>query len=219
MNRQTWLGPGEASRQTRRLAVLVAGLLTLARADAGVVPRAQRLKLDRVLINAFGEARHLARGQRLAVERLEPMLVDGDPDRLKLLVRVLLDNALKYTPAEGRVTVALRRDGPVAENTVRDTGVSIRPDGLPRVFEHFYRADPARSRDPGGTGLGLPIARWIARQHGGDVTLASALERGTTATVRETGRDHQPGGGRLPGHAGRPAAARRDCRGGRTADR
>jgi signal transduction histidine kinase len=67
---------------------------------------------------------------------------------------------------------------------VRDTGIGIAPQDLPHVFERFYRADPARRRDPGGTGLGLAIARWIAEQHGGTLALASEAGRGTTATVR-----------------------------------
>lgn len=71
-----------------------------------------------------------------------------------------------------------------AELFVQDTGVGISAEDLPHVFERFYRADPARNRDSGGTGLGLPIARWIARQHGGDVTLQSRLHEGTSAIVR-----------------------------------
>lgn len=173
----------EASREATRLTQLVADLLALARADAGMPLRLQRVDLDRVVLEALAQSRHLARGQSIKMEALEPVQVHGDPDRLKQLLLILLDNALKYTPSNGLVSVAMRRDGNCVEVAVRDTGVGIAAEELSHVFERFYRADPARSRDPGGTGLGLPIARWIAGQHGGDVILASELGRGTTATV------------------------------------
>ncbi len=173
----------EAERETQRLANLVADLLVLARADAGVPLRRQRVELDRTLLEALRDARHLARGQSINVARMEPVLVEGDPDRLKQLLLILLDNALKYTPSGGEVTLALRRQEGRAVVTVQDTGVGIAAEDLPHVFERFYRADPARGRDPGGTGLGLPIARSIAKQHGGDVALASQVGQGTTATV------------------------------------
>jgi signal transduction histidine kinase len=174
----------EAGREARRLARLVGDLLALARADAGVALRRERVALDAVVRDVFDQARHLARGQRLELAGVEPMTVVGDRDRLQQLLLVLLDNALKYTPVEGEVRLALRRDGTTAEAVVADTGIGIGSDDLPRVFERFYRADPARGRDTGGTGLGLPIARWIAEQHGGEVRLESAPGRGTTATVR-----------------------------------
>ena len=174
----------EASREARRLARLVADLLALARADAGLPLRRDRVELDRILLDAFGGARHLARGQRLEVGALEPLTVDGDGDRLKQLLLILLDNALRYTPPEGTVTVGLRRTGDRAELTVADTGIGIAPADLAHVFERFYRADPARARDSGGTGLGLAIARWIVEQHDGEIALASEPGRGTIATVR-----------------------------------
>jgi len=174
----------EASREAHRLARLVADLLALARADAGIPLRHERVELDRVLVEVIGEARHLAKGQKIEVEALMPALVQGDPDRLKQLLLVLVDNAIKYTPADGRVSLALRRDRATAEVRVHDTGIGIPAEDLPHVFERFYRADQVRARDPGGTGLGLPIARWIAQQHGGDVTLASDIGHGTTATLR-----------------------------------
>jgi signal transduction histidine kinase len=175
---------GEASREAHRLARLVGDLLALARADDGLALRREEVALDAVAREAFDEARHLARGHRLALERVEPATVVGDRDRLKQLLLVLLDNAVKYTPPEGEVRLAVRRDGATAEVVVADTGIGIGPEDLPRVFERFYRADPARGRDTGGTGLGLPIARWIAEQHGGEVRLESAPGRGTRATVR-----------------------------------
>lgn len=175
---------GEASREAHRLARLVGDLLALARADAGVPLRRQRVELDRVALDALGASRRLARGQRLAVGQLEPAEIAGDPDRLQQLFLILLDNALKYTPPDGQVTLALCRDGAAAEVAIRDTGVGIPPADLPQVFERFYRANPGRALDPGGTGLGLPIARWIAEQHGGTIALESTPGRGTSATVR-----------------------------------
>jgi signal transduction histidine kinase len=103
---------------------------------------------------------------------------------LKQLLLILLDNALKYTPAEGRVAVGLAREDDRAILSVADTGVGIPADDIPRVFERFYRADPARTRDPGGTGLGLSIAQWIVQQHHGDIAVVSEPGRGTTVRVR-----------------------------------
>ncbi len=174
----------EVEREANRLTRLVADLLALARADAGVTLQRRPVDLDTVVLDTFRTARQLATGQELALEPFEPVQVAGDEDRLKQLVLILIDNALKYTPAGGRVTLGLRRHDATAEILVCDSGVGIAQDDLGHVFERFYRADPARGRDPGGTGLGLPIARWIARQHGGDVTLESEPGQGTAAIIR-----------------------------------
>jgi len=173
----------EAQREAARLSRLVADLLALARADAGMPLVLRPLDLDAVVLEAFKEARALSAEHEFVLEPFEPVRVAGDGDRLKQLLLILLDNAIKYTPSGGRITVGLRGDGDRAEITVRDTGVGIPPEDLPHVFERFYRADPARSRDPGGTGLGLPIARWIVEQHEGDITLESEPGRGTTVRV------------------------------------
>jgi signal transduction histidine kinase len=91
---------------------------------------------------------------------------------------------VKYTPAGGRIDVALRQHGHSVVSEVRDSGIGISPQDLPHVFDRFYRADRARSREHGGTGLGLAIARWIAESHGGTITVASELERGSRFEVR-----------------------------------
>lgn len=181
----------EVERESGRLTRLVADLLALARADAGVTLKRQSVDLDALLLDAFRTARALAHGQEVTLEPFEPVQVMGDEDRLKQLMLILLDNAFKYTPADGRVTLGVRRLAPDAGHTeaqaeilVSDTGVGVNADDLPHVFERFYRADPARGRDPGGTGLGLPIAQWIVEQHGGSVTLQSAPGQGTIARVR-----------------------------------
>ncbi len=173
----------EVERESARLTRLVADLLVLARADAGTTLKRCPVDLDAVVLEAFREARHLSQGQTLTLDPFEPARVEGDEDRLKQLVLILLDNALKYTPANGHVTLGLHRRDADVEIVVRDTGVGIAPEDLPLVFERFYRADPARSRDPGGTGLGLPIAQWIGEQHDGEIKLESQPGQGTTASV------------------------------------
>ncbi|HEU5348516.1 MAG TPA: HAMP domain-containing sensor histidine kinase [Ktedonobacterales bacterium] len=174
----------EAERESTRLTRLVADLLALARADAGLPLRFSIVDLDAIVLEVFSNARQLSRGQTLTLDQFEPVQVRGDEDRLKQLLLILLDNALKYTPPEGTVTIGLRHGGNAAEMVVHDTGVGISEDALPHVFERFYRADPGRGRDPGGTGLGLPIADWIAHQHGGRIDITSRLGAGTTVTVR-----------------------------------
>jgi two-component system OmpR family sensor kinase len=181
----------EMTREADRLTRLVADLLALARADAGVPLKYRLVDLDAIVLDVFRSARQLAHGQALALDPFEPVQISGDEDRLKQLVLILLDNALKYTPAGGQVTLGLRQSESSAQILVRDTGVGIGPEDLPHVFERFYRADPGRSRDPGGTGLGLLIAQWIAEQHGGEITLESQPGRGTFAVIRLP----------LPGHS------------------
>ena len=174
----------EASSEAGRMARLVADLLALARADAGVPIRKDPVELDRIVVDVLGEARHLARGQRVELTHVEPVTVRGDADRLKQLFLNLVENAIKYTPADGLVGISIAHHGSDAVVVVRDDGVGIDAADLPRVFERFYRADPARSRDPGGSGLGLSIAQWVASEHGGSLALESRLGEGTSVTVR-----------------------------------
>jgi signal transduction histidine kinase len=107
--------------------------------------------------------------------------VRGDRASLRRLVWTLLDNAIKYTPEGGRVDVVLEGNGTLVRLKVRDTGVGIPADLLPRVFERFFRADPARSE--AGTGLGLAIAKWIADVHRADLSVESEVGGGSCFTV------------------------------------
>jgi signal transduction histidine kinase len=100
------------------------------------------------------------------------------------VVLILLDNALKYTPAGGKVRVQVARHGNEASLAVTDTGEGISPEHLARLFDRFYRVDPARSRAQGGAGLGLAIARSLVTAHGGQLSLSSQPGTGTTALVR-----------------------------------
>ena len=117
-----------------------------------------------------------------AIER--PLRLRGDADRLRELMVVLTDNAVKYTDAGDRVRLELKR-APGGRITIRvsDTGHGIAPEALPHIFDRFYRVDKARSREAGGSGLGLAIARWIAEAHGGAIRAESTPGAGTTMTV------------------------------------
>jgi two-component system, OmpR family, sensor kinase len=174
----------EAHDEAERLSRLVVDLLTLARADAGVPPNREVLELHGLLMKVCGDARKLSRGQRLELGLVSPATVRGDRDLITQLLLIILDNAIRYTPASGRVTASLACEGGSAVIRVADTGVGIAHEDLPHVFDRFFRADPARSRDPRGTGLGLAIARWIVRQHSGEIHVASEVEVGTTVSIR-----------------------------------
>src|ERR1019366_2739154 len=97
-----------------------------------------------------------------------PNWVHGDPQSLRRLLLILIDNAVKYTPRGGTVSLTIGSTGVHAEIVVQDNGIGIPEADLPHIFERFYRADKARSRDSGGTGLGLSIGHWIAQAHGGE---------------------------------------------------
>jgi two-component system, OmpR family, phosphate regulon sensor histidine kinase PhoR len=117
---------------------------------------------------------------------LPPELPDvmADHDRLEQILINLVDNAVKYTDAGGRVTVAARPLAPdMVEISVADTGVGIPPSDLPRITERFYRVDKARSRELGGTGLGLAIVKHLVIAHGGELAIESEPGRGTTVRV------------------------------------
>jgi len=174
----------EAMREANRLTRLVADLLSLARADSGSTFKRCPVDLDPILLDAFREARHLSQRQTLRLEPFEPCRVEGNEDKLKQLLVILLDNALKYTPPNGEITLGLQCETLESILMVRDTGIGIATEDLPHVFERLYRADPARSRDPGGTGVGLSIAQWIVEQHEGTITIESQPGHGTTVLVR-----------------------------------
>jgi signal transduction histidine kinase len=165
---------------------LLEDLLLLARSDApeGVRLNARPVRLDEVARDAVRTAAPLAAGQKLEVEAPEAVTVSGDPDRLHQLLLILLENALRHTPAGARVAVEVSppRDGEVRV-AVRDEGEGIAPEHLPHLFERFYRADGARGRATGGTGLGLAIAETIVRAHGGRIGVESSPGRGSTFTV------------------------------------
>ncbi len=170
--------------QNAHLTRLVEDLSTLARADSGAVDLARLpVDLSRLVAETVAGVGVLAeeRGVRLLVEAPEEARVSGDAVRLRQALLILLDNALKYTPDHGAITVSVVRQGGQVRLRVQDNGPGLAPEDLPHLFERFYRADKARSS--AGSGLGLAIGRWIAEAHGGRITAANAPERGALFTI------------------------------------
>jgi len=172
--------------ESRRLSTLIEDLLNLARADAGHV----RLRVEEFYFNDL-VAECCRSVEPLAIQRGVELLCDspgdlpfhGDEALIRRLVMNLLDNAIRYTPAGGKVAVSTVPQSDGVRLRVTDTGIGIPPEAAPHIFERFYRADKARSRQAGGFGLGLSIVKWIAESHRGEVEMQTVPESGSTFTV------------------------------------
>jgi len=179
------LGPESVEaikRESERMKGLIESLLALARGDEGA-----ELKIGRHDLAAVAEeAARATRDANNGKVSIECVLPEGeveatfDRDRAFQVAAILLDNAVRYTPEGGKVTVGVREDGDRVALEVSDTGVGIPEDQLPLIFERFHRADPSRSE--GGAGLGLSIARQIAESHGGQIRAESTPGKGSTFT-------------------------------------
>lgn len=172
------------SAETGRLIRLAANLLSLAKLDAGSRPVLAPVELDLLCLEVVQQTMSLKPGVRVRLGREDQLLVEGDRDLLKQLLLNLVENGVAYTPTGGQVTVSLFRDGGAAALEVQDTGVGIRPDDLPHIFERGYRAADSRRRAAGGAGVGLSIVAWVACLHGSAVQVASVPDEGSTFTVR-----------------------------------
>ncbi len=179
--------------ETDRLSSLVGQMLTLARSDSGeAVLETAPVDVAALAADAAREMRLLAEPRKITIQTHAggPLLVQGDATRLRELIAILLDNAIKYSDEGGSVRLEVRRAGGQALVAVSDNGRGIPPEALPRIFNRFYRVDKARSREMGGTGLGLAIAKWIVDCHRGTIGIDSAVGRGTTVTVELPATDH-----------------------------
>jgi heavy metal sensor kinase len=177
---------GSALEETHRMSHIVENLLAISRLDAGEV------KMDKTRLDLGGLASSTAEQMRLLAEEkaiffrsnvVENIYVEGDRSRLQQVVVNLIANAIKYTQEGGSVDVSVRGHEGIAVLEVSDNGAGISMQALPHVFERFYRADKARSRNSGGAGLGLAIAKAICTAHGAEIKVSSEEGRGSRFTV------------------------------------
>lgn len=169
--------------ETANMKELVEQLLFLARGDNN------RMTLDRVHLDlaeigetVYKETQMLDGGHDFIL-RLEPVFVYADAGLIKQCLRILVDNAIKYTPVGGEITISTSQENALAKLTVKDNGIGIPPEDVSRIFDRFYRADESRARATGGTGLGLSIANWIAQRHGGYLEVLSRVDVGTKISI------------------------------------
>jgi signal transduction histidine kinase len=176
----------EINAEAERLGHLINDLLTLARVDEEQTQlEYEPVRLDLLALDVAATMEPLAieRGITLQILDLEPTTVLGDTTRLIQVMMGLMDNALTYINAGGTVTLSVEVHGTAAHLVVRDTGIGIASEDVAHVFGRFYRADPARSRASGNSGLGLSIADWVVRAHGGSIDVESQVGLGSTFTV------------------------------------
>ncbi len=173
----------EALSEASRMQRLIANLLSLARGENAVAMQRERVALHELLSETWTQGQALSETHEFSIVTLEPAWVSGDRDHLRQLLLILIENAVRYTPEAGAITLELRLEGGQAVMCVRDTGIGIAPSEAERVFERFYRSPNGRERSKDGTGLGLAIAKAIALAHGGQIRLEGQVGVGTSAIV------------------------------------
>ena len=178
----------EVLTELEKTSGLIEQLMFLARADSGAETlHFAATNVAEVLREACHQGSALAEAKQIAFQEHIPgesMWIQADASSLRRLFLILIDNAVKYTPASGQIDVSLHRNDGYAVAEVRDTGIGIAEADLPNVFERFYRTDKARTRESGGVGLGLSIGRWIAEVHSGTIEVHSSPGRGSTFQIR-----------------------------------
>ncbi len=173
--------------EIQRLSKIVDGLALLTKADAGQVKLSEEpVRLDELVRDIFDDAQILAQASGLGLKLTEcqAATVQGDRHRLRQLLLNLADNAVKYNQPQGHVTMTLKHDDKTAEFVISNTGPGIASEVLPRVFDRFFRGDPAHGRADESCGLGLSIAQWIVSAHKGTIEIESVPLKMTTVTVR-----------------------------------
>jgi len=173
--------------EAKRLTDLVQDIINLSRLqDDDPLVRAEPLEIADSIREALDQSRLHAETRKISLDFNSDITeeVSGDQTQLTAAIHNLVENAIKYSPDNTRIAIALRSQGDLIEVSVSDQGIGIPEKDLERIFERFYRVDPARSRETGGTGLGLSIVKHIVNNHGGDISVWSVEGAGTTFTIR-----------------------------------
>ena len=173
--------------EAKRLSDLVQEIINLSRLqDDDPLKNGKPVNLVEVITEAVDQSRLNAEKRKITLvfEQIDEAVVNGDRNQLTMAINNLIENAINYSPDATRVAITLKVSDQIAEIAVSDQGIGIPEKDLERIFERFYRVDPARSRLTGGTGLGLSIVKHIATNHGGDVSLWSVEGAGSTFTIR-----------------------------------
>jgi two-component system, OmpR family, sensor kinase len=172
---------GDMVEETDRLIRLTNDLLVLARSDAGRSLRSEPVSIVPIVDDVCRQANVLAEQRTIVCKVVPPVSVLGDQDAIKQVLLILLDNALKYTPAGGTITIGAEQIDRAVKIRITDSGPGIAPEDLPHIFERFYRSD--ESRTGSGAGLGLAIAQELIEEQQGEITVESEMGKGSTFTV------------------------------------
>jgi two-component system sensor histidine kinase SenX3 len=173
--------------ESKRLSELVQEIINLSRLqDDDPLKNGKLIDISEVITEAIDQSRLNAERRKITIffEAFDEAQILGDRSQVGMAINNLIENAINYSPDSTRVTVTSKINDQIAEIAVSDQGIGIPEKDLERIFERFYRVDPARSRMTGGTGLGLSIVKHIANNHGGDVSLWSVENAGSTFTIR-----------------------------------
>lgn len=173
--------------EVKRLSKLVQDLLTLARSDSNEQLINQELfSMDELLRHIVEQFEPIADMKDIKIEdEIEKNIIYfGDKDRIHQLLVILLDNALKYSDLNGKITIFSKKEGSSLRINIEDTGTGIPDKDLPFIFDRFYRSDKARTKATGGTGLGLSIAKWIVEAHGGQISAESRFHKGSQFIIK-----------------------------------
>jgi heavy metal sensor kinase len=191
-----------------RLTRLINQILTLARAESGEIAiRREPIDLSALVLSVAEQIEPVAAAREISLTCDAPpaVIVSADAGWLERLILILLDNAIKFTPKGGRVSMVVTTPNDVAQLSIEDTGTGIPPQAIPRLFERFYQVDSSRSRQTEGAGLGLALAKWIADRHDAGIRVRSKPGEGSvfTLTLRQHGRNDAAWGRPLVRDGGR----------------
>lgn len=177
---------GRMRVEAQRLSNLVSDLMDLSRLQTGSLPQTREVQIDHIIDEAVDAMRLVAQAKEIdiVISGAQHVVVRGDEGQLVMALRNLLSNAVAYSPSRTRVAVVSTVAHDMVEIAVTDQGVGIAESDQERIFERFYRVDPARSRGTGGTGLGLALVKHVAVNHGGECTVWSRPNQGSTFTLR-----------------------------------